>query len=159
MKKIPLTQGQFTIVDDEDYEPLMKFKWCAYKDRNTFYACRNVRIGSGQRKLQMHRHLLGVDDPTIQIDHRNGDGLDNQRANLRKCTNAQNQMNQRLSRANTSGYKGVTWYKPLNSWCARIQINKKLIHIGYYANINDAAIAYNERAKVLFGEFAFLNKK
>jgi hypothetical protein len=97
MKKIPLTQGYFAIVDDSDFDMLNRVKWHANKGHNTFYAQRSVLQENGKWKnVQMHRVILGVHDPKIQVDHINGDGLDNRRCNLRSCTRSENMQNQQI---------------------------------------------------------------
>ena len=92
------------------------------------------------------------------VDHINGNGLDNRRANLRVCTHQQNIFNQQKRKDKCSSkYKGVCWSKRNKSWLAQIRFNYKLIYLGYYKNEDDAGLAYNEKAKELFGEFARLN--
>jgi len=97
MKRIPLTQGKFAIVDDADFEWLSQWKWRARKDYNTWYAIRRVVRGSCRTTTSIHRQIMEA-KPGSQVDHRNRDGLDNRRCNLRFCTNAQNAMNQRKTR-------------------------------------------------------------
>jgi len=87
------------------------------------------------------------------VDHINGDGLDNRRQNLRVVTHAQNLMNQRRSAANTSGVKGVSWYRKTSRWKAQIAVFGKKMHIGYYLTKEEAAAAYEEASKRLHGEF------
>lgn len=153
MKKIPLTHGKFAIVDDEDYEWLNQYKWCAVKIRNTYYA---MRAEKGEH-IAMHREILGlVKGDGKQTDHRNHNGLDNWRCNMRVCTHSQNQHNQRKQNG-TSKYKGVSWYKRDKKWRVCIQINERRICIGYFDNEIDAAKAYDTKAKELFGEFAYCN--
>lgn len=112
MKTIALSKGYVTQVDDEDYGWLSKIKWHvkAYNERK-IYASGWIKENGKWRHVLMHRLIMDVTDPKIQVDHRSGDGLNNQRHNLRLATNAQNSCNQRLSRANTSGYRGVHWDK------------------------------------------------
>src|SRR6186997_2284150 len=105
MKQIPLTQGRVAIVDDEDYEGLIKNKWWfrdVKSEHRKGYACRSVRVGGKKMIVMMHRQIMGLGwDTSIQVDHIDGNGLDNRRSNLRKCNNSQNHMNQRPVKNNT----------------------------------------------------------
>ena len=150
---IPLTQGKFAIVDAEDYERLSEHKWYAKKVKGgRFYAARNA----GGKVIKMHREILDV-PPGMVCDHKNHDTLDNRKSNVRICTPAQNNYNRLPQAAGTSRYKGVHWHKNHQKWQARIGHNGKHIHIGYYDYEADAAIAYDDMAIELFGEFACLN--
>jgi hypothetical protein len=157
MKKIPLTQGKFALVDDEDYEWLSQWKWFAYKGRNTFYAARNRLTKEGPLGIiRMHRCILGLKrGDGIQTDHIDGDGLNNQRKNLRYCTHQENQRN-RFQQMGTSRYKGVHWCNRNKRWMAKIFIGKQLF-LGSFINEVDAAIAYNTAATKYFGSYAKLN--
>lgn len=104
----------------------------------------------------MHREVMKVTKGQF-IDHKNGNGLDNQKSNLRLCSNQENSRNQRLKVSNTSGYKGVSWSKQLNNWAVQIRINGKKVHGGYFLDKEEAAKKYNELAKQYHGEFANLN--
>ena len=105
----------------------------------------------------MHREILGITDPKINVDHLDGDGLNNQRSNLRVCTDSQNGANRGKQKNNKSGYKGVHWNKKTKKWAAQIQYHKKVLNLGYYSDIIEAAKAYDKKALELFGEFARLN--
>lgn len=101
MKTIPLTQGQVALVDDEDYEYLMQWKWCAAWNGNTYYAFRGGKKEHGKKRqmIKMHRDLL--DTPRgLEVDHLNGNGLDNRRCNIRNCTHKENMQNQHNRTAN-----------------------------------------------------------
>ena len=151
-KLIALTQNKCAIVDESDYEILSQHKWCVQKHSRTYYATRS----SKGKMITMHRLLL--DPPEgMCCDHKNHDGLDNRRCNLRLCTNAQNMYNQRLRIGCSSVYKGVSWNRNNGKWRADIQFEGRLRHIGYYDYQIDAAIAYDDKALELFGEFAYLN--
>lgn len=153
MKTILLSQGKVALVDDEDFERLSKFKWYTFRDINRFYAARNIKNDNGnQRRLSMHRDILNLKDSSIDIDHKNHDGLDNRRQNLRICTRRQNAQNRRKLAGCASNFKGVS----LNSgkWRARIKYNKKRIHLGYFISEQEAANAYLNAAQEYFGEFA-----
>ena len=157
-KEIPLTQGKVAIVDEEDFEWLKQYKWCAIKGGNTFYAVRNgPRVNGRQRFIQMHREILGLKPGDPGVDHRDGDGLNNRKENLRVAGFAQNAMNSR-SRRGTSRFKGVTWHKVNRKWIAQIMYGGKHQYLGSFDSEEEAARAYDERAKELFGEFARLNK-
>jgi len=154
-KRIPLTQGKFAIVDDEDYERLSRFKWYTGKSRNTFYAVRSVKIMGKWITRKMDRDILNV-PIGFQVDHINRNGLDNRKVNLRTCTLAQNVRNRKTPK-HSSKYKGVSWFKITKKWRAYIYPNNKFISLGYFMNEIDAAKAYDNKAKELFGEFACLN--
>lgn len=151
MKKIQLTQGKVATVDDEDFEWLNQWKWCATchkNNSNNFYA---IRAENGTNVL-MHRVIL----KTAQyVDHINGNTLDNRKENLRPCNPSQNIANSKISKNNKSGYKGV--YKARNKWRANIMIAGKTIHLGTWETAEMAAMAYDKKAKEVFGEFAKTN--
>lgn len=159
MKEIKLTQGKVTLVDDEDYDWLNLWRW---QVDGKGYACRTEIISYDRstkerktRTIKMHRLIM--DAPSdMQVDHIDRDKLKNIRSNLRLCTNAENGRNQNKQKGNwSSKYKGVT--KVGEKYRARIRLDGKLIHIGYFSTEEDAGIAYNEHALKLHGEFARLN--
>lgn len=155
MKSIPLTQGKFAIVDDQDYGFLMQWKWCARHDKksDTWYAV--SRISGNQRMVPMHRLIMNAPEG-MEVDHRDNNGLHNWRGNLRICTGAQNKYNRRPQKANPTGYKGVYLFEG-KSWRAKIGFNKKQIHLGTFPTAEAAARAYDAAASKYFGEFAWLN--
>lgn len=156
MKEIQLTQGKVALVDDEDYDYLMQWKWCAHKVYNTYYASRKYTKSKNPLEGScMHWRIMNGK----MIDHIDGNGLNNQKSNLRFCTNSQNQMNMRSNINSTSKYKGVCWKTRDKIWVAQIKLNQKVKHIGSFKNEEDAARAYDAKAKELFGEFARLNFK
>ena len=158
MKIISLSQGKVAKVDDGDFDWLNQWKWSAHKNRNTFYAVRAVRVGLKQKFLFMHRLILGLDfGDKRQADHINMDGLDNRRENLRIVTASENRCNRGKTKANTSGYKGVSWHKQLKKWRADIQVNGKFKHLGLFYDPVEAARAYDLAAKRLHGDFATTN--
>ena len=158
MRQIPLTQGKVALVDDTDYEWLNCFKWYAHQNHCTFYAERNVSLSKNEHTVEyMHRLILGLQaGDRRQCDHRDGNGLNNCRSNLRVCTVAQNQRHQRLHYRNTTGFKGVTRRKRItrNPYIAQIQVNNKHIHLGYYREKNEAKKARLKAEKKYYGDFA-----
>lgn len=150
MKIIPLTQGYEALIDDEDYVKLSAYSWHAlnHKERGYIYAATNYK----GKTLYLHNLITGWKI----VDHKNHNTLDNRKENLRKSTHQQNCFNTRKHKdAVHSKYKGVTKQR---RWRARIRHNYKLIHLGYFNTEEEAALAYNEKAKQLFGEFANLNQ-
>lgn len=146
------------LVDDEDFEALNRFKWCAKSSgAGLFYAYRATgKRSDGSRVYQfMHRLLVQGDG---FVDHINGNGLDNRRDNLRLATSSQNGINRRKALGTTSRYKGVTWSKKDQRWCAQIKRNGKNRFLGSFRSEEEAAKAYDAAARELFGEFAKLNK-
>jgi len=146
MKKIPLTKGKYALVDDEDYEELNKYNWYAFRSKleDSYYAARRILLNDGRsRTIFMHRIIVGVHKGK-ETDHVNGNGLDNQRANLRLVTGSQNQQNRKIGKNNTSGYKGVTWNKKDKLWRAVIKINGIEKYLGGYKNKLEAAMKWTE---------------
>lgn len=155
MKYIKTTQGKYIAVDDEDYENLSRCNWYTTQGKYTFYAHgRLERVGKSPLVL-MHRLLMGEPED-MQVDHRDGNGLNNQRHNLRICTNSQNAMNQRKTRG-SSQYKGVSWYKAGSKWSAQIKWGGKLRHLGYRDSEVECAKLYDKAAIEHFGEYANTN--
>ena len=153
MKLIPLTKGQHAIVDGEDFEFLSRHKWTALQKKNTFYAYRQPASGH----IYMHRLLTNC-PPGLDVDHVNGNGLDNRKSNLRICTRAQNLHNARCRRTGkTSRYKGVCWNRDLRKWMSSIRHNGKLVYVGFFLDEMTAARAWDEAAIKYRGEFARLN--
>ncbi|MBE3116907.1 hypothetical protein IMZ68_06850 [Candidatus Bathyarchaeota archaeon] len=152
-KTISLSQGQVALVDDADFEWLSQWKWCADHQHNSVYA---IRAGSYRKIIYMHRLIMDA-KPGQMIDHRNNNGLDNQRGNLRHCTNMQNARNSIKKKKGSSRFKGVCWKKSNRNWTAQIRLRYKSFHIGSFASEIDAARAYDVKAKELFGEFAKTN--
>lgn len=156
MKEIQLTRGQVAIVDDGDFDELSKYNWQAVKKGRVTYAGRNAIQGEKRGRIYMHRQILKTKSG-IEVDHISGDGLDNRRSNLRECTHADNSRNRGANSNNACGYKGVFWVEHAKSWRARIKVNGKAIHIGYFKVLEDAARAYDATAKKYFGEFSGIN--
>lgn len=149
-KLIPLSQGKFAIVDADDYERLIQHKW---HTTSHGYAARNVGKHPNRTLLGMHREIMAA---VCHIDHINGNPLDNRKCNLRECTPAQNNANSIGRPSNRSGkYKGIT--ERGGRWAAQIISAGKNTWLGVYETEEDAAMAYNEAAIYLHGEFARLN--
>jgi hypothetical protein len=146
MKQIMLTKGYFALVDDSDYEVLVKHNWHVAIRKNKAYAVRGI-FDSGKRDvIYMHREIMSPPEG-MELDHRNGNGLDNQRGNLRVCTRIQNTQNIRLNSNNKSGYKGVYYNDACRrKWIAAINHNKKAYYLGCFATPEEAALAYNQKA-------------
>lgn len=165
-REIPLTRGMVAVVDDQDYDELSKFRWFAKCGRWTWYAERNTpRDENGRRStVRMHRQILGVIGD-IEVDHRNGDGLDNRRANLRTATAQENQRNRTHKPAGSSSrFHGVRWHAKSGKWEARIADGERTANgcaknrfLGHFASETEAALAYDAAARVSFGDFASLN--
>ncbi len=155
MKEIRLTQGKVTLVDDEYFEWLDRWKWCY---GSSGYAMRTVRRSDNKPfTLRMHR-LIALPHDNEFTDHINQDKLDNRRSNLRVCSTHNNSCNREKQKNNTSGYKGVYKRDDSPKWEARIQIKSKQISLGWYSSKHLAAVAYNNAALHHFGEFAYLNQ-
>ncbi len=151
MRYIELTQGKHAIIDDEDFDLVNVYTWCALKKGGNWY----VSSHKHNKILYIHRLIMNP-KKNEQVDHKNGDGLDNRKQNLRICNNQQNAFNAK-GRQKTSKYKGVSWFKQTKRWRTVIMLNKKQIHIGYFEDEIEASKAYNKKAKELFGEFARIN--
>lgn len=139
----------FAIVDIEDLEKCKPFKWHFERD---YVFCTAT-------KWYLHHVVLNhKPSKMIVVDHINGNRKDCRKSNLRLCTKAQNNYNSAHGKNNTSGFVGVSFYKPTGKWLAQICKDGKHYHLGYYVDIINAVIAYNKKSKDLFGEFAFQNK-
>jgi hypothetical protein len=150
LKTIPLTRGMVALVDDEDYVELSKHKWYAHCVRGRFYAARK-----NKEMVYMHRVITRA-LAGQQVDHHDTDSLNDQKFNLRICTNQQNSCN-KISRCRSSKYKGVYWSKHTNKWVAQICQNYKSESLGLFEQESEAAKAYDREAIVRFGNFARLN--
>ena len=154
MKRIELTQGRVAVVDSEDYEELNKYNWQARVQ--TYTGLFRAKRRENKKEIDMAREIMNC-PPGLEVDHINGDLLDNRKCNLRICTHGENMRNRRLQRNNTSGYRGVHYFKRDGRYVAYIYLNGRKIHIGSYKTDIDAAMAYNAHARDLHGEFARLN--
>ena len=153
--EVELTQGYKTIIDAEDYEVVKRCSWYVWTNsvRSKAYAMGWIK----GKNVLLHRLIMNAEKGQF-VDHISHNTLDNRRRNLRICTRAENNRNRIIAIDNTSGYKGVGWYKSTSKWVARITINYKLTHLGYFHDKDDAARAYNKAAIKYHGEFALLNE-
>jgi hypothetical protein len=156
--EIALTQGQIAVIDDEDWPLISTYKWFALHNGGNWYARTTRRNETGRKTvISMHRLLLGLPSGK-EVDHRDGNGLNNRRQNLRTATSLQNNQNQRhMKPRNTSGFKGVSFHKQCKTWRADIRKDGKLIYLGLFPTKASAAQAYDDAARQLFGEFAAPN--
>lgn len=134
--------------DHKDIGLIDQYKW--------YINARGYVVSTNQEKVYMHRLIMG--NPNGCVDHINGDKSDNRRCNLRVCTQRENTMNSKISKNNTSGYKGVSWNKALCKWQAYIMVNYRRKHLGYHSDRSYAAQVYNSAAVKHFGEYAKLNE-
>ena len=150
MKEIQLSKGRIAIVDDEDHAAVVSSKWYVWNG----YAIRHLGLINGVKKSQkMHRMIMG--EPSgLEIDHINGNKLDNRRSNLRACTRQQNKLNRGPYANNKSGMKGVSWHAQTSKWRATIRFNNKITHLGLFNSKDAAHHAYSEAASRLHGDFA-----
>lgn len=156
--EIPLTRGLKAIIDAEDLPIVSKYKWCAKKSGSRYYAVAYVRGGgrSNNKQVAMHRLILDYYGP-LDVDHINGNQLDNRKCNLRIVTRSQNNLNQNKVRKGTSKYKGVYFDKRRKRYIAEAKLNGKRIFQKSFMTEIEAAKAYDEIAKKHFGEFASTN--
>lgn len=156
---IPLTQGKVAVIDFEDFEKVRPYNWYAHKNDHTWYARRTDYEKSG---IVLHRFLLNA-TKGVKTDHKNGDGLDCRSTNIRICSTSQNAQSYQTKRSGmTSRYRGVFWDKHKARtnrapWIGRICADGVNIHCGAFDNEEDAARAYDAKARELFGEWASPN--
>lgn len=154
---VPLTRGFSAMIDTEDATRVGLLSWRVYVDKRSCYALTDI-VTPGKRKITvgMHRFIL---NPTsgMQVDHRDGDGLNNKRSNIRICSPSQNRQNLHVVRG-TSGFKGVGWCRRKRRWRAQIKQDGRSFHCGYFVSELDAANAYDIAARQRFGEFARVNQ-
>lgn len=159
MKTIQLTRGAVTVVDDDDYPELVRFKWHLIESHGKQYAARRTWDPKAKKRgtVLMHRQIMGA-PPGLVVDHDDHDGLNNRRRNLAVCTNAQNVAHRRSAQRNngTSRFVGVA-RSHHGKWQAKITKDRKQRHLGYFNTPEEAAKAYNEAARELFGKFAAQN--
>lgn len=151
MKEIKLTQGKVALVDDDVYELLKGYSWHL---QNGGYAKRDTSRKNGRKVILMHREIMNP-PPGMEVDHIDGNKLNNQKVNLRLVVRCHNMQNKGKTTRNKSGYKGVHWNG--RKWIASIGVNATTKYIGSYDTKEGAARAWNEAAKLYHGEFAKLN--
>lgn len=147
--------GRFAIVDAGDIPLVGQYRWSVNRNHRVEYAFRNVWVDGKQRRISMHRLILGLTDPRLQTDHINHNGLDNRRENLRIVTIQQNAFNRRSNQRVTSRFKGVCWDKKARKWRAKFQYNGIGHYVGLYTDEVDAARAYD--AAVIAHQLQFAN--
>jgi hypothetical protein len=158
MKEIQLTKGFVALIDDEDYDLLIQFNWHVRDDRNNLYAATNLAINGRGRTVPMHRIIMNT-PLGLEVDHRDHNGLNNQKHNLRNCTRTENGRNCRPKINCKSKYKGVKFdNKHINGKVYNyIRADIQNTYIGSFKTEEDAARAYDKKAIELYGEFANLN--
>mgnify|MGYP003635397357 CR=1 FL=1 len=149
---VPLTQGYEAIIDASDVHLVDGFNWYAGLRGNLIYAVANKKIGIKSTIVYLHRIIMfGLGD--FEVDHKDRDGLNNMRCNLREATKSQNMHNKKKSCNNKSGFKGVSFYKNSGKWVARIKLNGNRTFLGYFASPEEAHAAYCVASRKLHGEF------
>ena len=153
-KEIQLTQGKVALVDDEDFEYLSQWKWCAVwcEGTKSFRAYTNIKVDGKYRTFVMHRLVMKTPDNML-CDHINHNTLDNRKSELRNVTHSQNCMNHRPYKRNSTGVTGVTFMK--GRYAARIRKDKKLYFLGYFDTKEKASQVYQKKAEELFGEYKY----
>ena len=157
-KQISISRGMTATVDDSDFNSVKDYEWYAVPGYNTWYAMRWEGIRPQRKHVFLHRFLMGVSDSHVLIDHKNGNGLDCTRGNMRTCTRMQNTCNSVKQKSSAAGYRGVYRDKNENFYSAQIEVNGNKIRLGYFKTKEDAARAYNDAAIKHHGEFAKLNE-
>lgn len=156
LEHIKLSNGLVARVDKTDFEAVRCFPWFAVKQGNIWYAHANVTDCQGHRILKMHRMVAGALRGQA-VDHRNGDGLDNTKGNLRLATKSQNAANGAKHKDGKSKFKGVSFDKQTGKWRAQLFAQGKRVNIGRFVLEEDAARAYDGAAKQAFGDFSRTN--
>jgi hypothetical protein len=151
--RIKLAKGRYAIVDPDDYQIVSQYDWQLFESKSeNFYAVRY----ENRKIVSMHRVIMNAPAGKI-VDHRDRDGLNNTKHNLRFATPSQNTCNKKRTKKGSSKFRGVCRHIRLNKWQAHICVNREKIHLGYFENEDDAARAYDQAAKIYHGEFAVLN--
>jgi len=142
-----LISGKETLIDKKDWNKLSHLTW---------YAGKYVYTQVDKKTMYLHRLILNAPNE-LEVDHINGNSLDNRTSNLRFATRSLNEANKGKPAHNTSGYKGVSYYKATGKYSAYIEVNQKKKHLGYFKTAEEAAQAYNNAAKEQWGDFAKIN--
>jgi hypothetical protein len=143
------------LIDEEDFDIIKMYKWHISKQIKTFYVQATISDKFKGETLKMHRLLMNAKKGQI-IDHKNCNGLDNRRSNLRFCSFSENNFNHKRQKNNTSGYKGVCYRSKFEKWESVIHVNGKRLRLGYFKSPILAYEAYCEAAKKYHGKFARL---
>src|ERR1035437_2437364 len=153
MKTVKLTKGYVALVADVDYNRVAQYSWNAHIIRRKDGSISKVYAAGrnkGREARLLHRFILGITDPAVEVDHEDSNGLNCQRYNLRKCTTQQNRQNK--SKHGLSGFKGVSWHSQDRLWRARIFVEGKELGLGLFTGPLEAACAYDMAAVKYFGE-------
>jgi len=156
MKQILTKSGKVVLVDDEDYAMLSQYTWWISIRKSNIYVYTNSPETG--KHVYMHRLVMGATGRYNCVDHIDGDGLNNQKHNLRLSTISQNCKNRKIFPGGTSKYKGVSWNKANRKWFAQIRNHYTKMYIGYFDDEKEAALAYNQAALKYHGEFATINE-
>jgi hypothetical protein len=151
LAEIQLPTGETVVIDSDDLAAVAGYSWWASPNRQTTYAQTQV----AGKTVYMHRLLMG--EPDCHVDHRDGNGLNNTRENMRVATHSQNSQNRRKRAGTSSRYKGVSWCRSCSKWEAYISVDGRQRRLGYFDSEIDAALSYDAAASERFGEFARLN--
>ena len=150
---VPLTQGYEAIIDADDVPLVSGFNWYALRKRNAIYVGRKQRNSNNQQDT-VYLHRIIADVPVgFVVDHKDTDGLNNRRCNLRIATHQENMRNQKMSQKNTSGYKGVSWHKASRMWQAQIKTDGRVIPLGRFFDPEAAHAAYQVASVKYHGQF------
>jgi hypothetical protein len=149
---VPLTRGYVAVIDAADVHLVEGNAWAAGVSSHTVYAFCTKRFPAGRRTIYLHRVIMG-EPGGLEVDHKDCDGLNNRRSNLRTATRAENQRNTRKTDANTSGVKGVSWDKSRAKWETYIKVGGKKRHLGRFDDLASAAAAYSAASARVHGEF------
>lgn len=157
MKIIQLNLGKSIIIDDEDYNRVIKYKWFAVwiKSSKNWYVSRNIFKNDKWTAESLHRFIMNAKSGQI-VDHKNRNTFDNRKENLRFATKSQNNANRKTSKTYTK-YLGVFYREDRNKWRAILRYKTKAHNLGHFNTPEEAALAYNKKAIEIHGEFANLN--
>ncbi|HDZ37293.1 MAG TPA: hypothetical protein ENH62_03230 [Marinobacter sp.] len=154
MKEVVLTQGKVALVDDADFERVAAFKWYARQEKRRPHCWYATRSNGKNKTTYLHRFIL--DAPKgLDVDHKDWDGLNCQRANLRLATHSQNNMNRAIKAHNQTGFTGIdVHYRRPKPYRGRVQIKKKRIYTKSFSTLEEAVTARAELVRKFYGEFA-----
>lgn len=150
MKEITLSKGFKAIVDDQDFERVSQYKWSLKIGHTGIHYA--FRTDKNNKSIYLHRFILNAPKRT-SVDHKNHNGLDNRRMNIRVCNWSQNAINSRIAKNNTSGYKGIYWDADRNKWAVQIEVNQHNKFLGRYKILEEAIKARKQAESLHFGDF------